>query len=109
MTVERGDLHDYERRSLWLVLAVGLAVILRNPGFVGYAGHKTFQIWTYVASLVAFGLSICLGLLLVIPELRARLGRLRDEGLVFAWAAGLFALGIVITIVAFCQLAIDSL
>ncbi len=109
MTVERRDAQDYERRSLWLTLAVGLAVILRSPGFVAYGGQK-FQTWAYVATLVAFGLSICLGLLVLVPELRGRLGRrFRDERTTFASAVGLFALGIVITIVAFVELAIDSL
>jgi hypothetical protein len=48
--------------------------------------------------------------LLVVPEWRARLGpRLRDERTAFMWAFGLFVLGIVLTVVAFAEGAIDSL
>jgi hypothetical protein len=111
VTVEPRGAQDYERRSVWLALAVGLAVILRSPGFVGYGGdHHKFQVWAYVASLIAFGLSVCLCLLLLVPEVRARLGRrLREDRLAFVWALGLFVVGILITIVSFAELAIDSL
>jgi hypothetical protein len=110
MTVERRD-PGYEPRSLWLALVVGLVVVLRlgSPGFSIYGGQD-LQVWLYVASSVALGLSLLLCLLLLVPELRARLGpRFRDERGVFAWAVGLFVLGLLITIAAGIEAAIDSL
>jgi hypothetical protein len=114
MTVEPRAPRDHEGRGLWLALVAGLVTVFRAGarGFasVGGGGHVDFQIWLYVLSLVAFGLSVCLCLLLVVPDLRARLGpRLREERPVFAWAFGLFVLGIALTVVAFAEGAIDSL
>ena len=113
MTIERREQPvDLERRSLWLALAVGLIVIFRSasPGFVYFGRGRDLQLWLSVASLIAFGLSLCLCLLLVVPELRARVGqRFRDRGLVFSWSFGLFILGMVITIAAAVEAAIDLL
>lgn len=112
MTIERSDpTRDYERRGLWLAFAVGFVVFSSRgvPGFL-YGGGQRFQLVMYLASLVAFALCVCLCLLLVVPDLRARLGeRFRDVAGVFSWAFGLFVLGLVITIVAYAVGAIDLL
>ena len=109
MSVERGT--DYERRGLWLGLAVGLVIGLGGGStFFGYLGAHKLQIWLFVASRVALGLSLLLSLLLVAPELRARLGpRFRSEPRVFARAFGMFVLALLISIAAAIQGAIDSL
>jgi hypothetical protein len=102
---------DYERRGLWLALVVGLVVVLRlgSPGFSIYGGQK-LQVWLYIASSAALGLSLLLCLMLLVPDLRARLGpRFREERMVFSWAVGLFVLGLLITIAAGIEGAIDSL
>jgi hypothetical protein len=113
MTVETRTSQDYEGRAFWLALVAGLVLVFRAGarGFAlaGGSGHVDFQIWMYVLSLVAFGVCVLLCLPLVIPELRAKLGpQLRDRRL-SAWAFGLFALGVVLTVVAFAEGAIDSL
>jgi hypothetical protein len=113
VTVEPRAPRDYEGRGLWLALVAGLVLILRAgaTGFSAFGrGHVDFQIWIYVLSLVAYGLCVCVCLLLVVPEWRAKLGpRLREERTAFMWAFGLFVLGIVLTVVAFAEGAIDSL
>jgi hypothetical protein len=113
MTVEPRAPGDYEGRALWLALVAGLVLVFRAGarGFAlaGGTGHVDFQIWMYVLSLVAFGVCVVLCLPLVVPELRAKLGpQFRDRRL-FSWAFGLFALGVVLTVVAFAEGAIDSL
>jgi hypothetical protein len=113
MTIEPGvPPRDYEGRALWLGLVGGLVTVFRAGarGFVGLGGgHVDFQIWMYALSLVAFGLSVCLCLLLVVPEWRAKLGPLRQERPVYGWAFALFVLGVVLTVVAFAEGAIDAL
>jgi hypothetical protein len=113
MTVEPRAPRDYEGRSLWLALVAGLVLVFRAGarGFAtaGGGGHFDFQVWLYVLSLVAFGLCVLLCLPLAVPELRARLGPQLHERPLFGWAFGLFALGIVLTVVAFAEGAIDSL
>jgi hypothetical protein len=107
MTVERPDA-GYERRSLWLGIAIALVVAWRGP--FAYFGDKDLQVWLYVASAVALGLSLVLCVLLIVPEFRARvLPQFRSERAMFSWAFALFVLGIVITIAAEIQGAIDSL
>jgi membrane protease YdiL (CAAX protease family) len=100
---------DYERRSLWLALAVGLVVVLRPPRFATGPGQD-LQIWLYVVSSAALGVSLLLCLLFLIPGVRERFGpRLRDERNVFAMAVAFFVLGLLITIVAGIESAIDLL
>jgi hypothetical protein len=104
---------DYEGRALWLGLVGGLVTVFRasSRGFSGLGGgHVDFQIWMYVLSLVAFGLSVALCVLLVVPEWRAKLGpRVREERPVYTWAFSLFVLGVVLTVIAFAEGAIDAL
>lgn len=114
MTVEPSvPPRDYEGRALWLGLVGGLVTVFRAGarGFSGLGGgHVDFQLLMYVLSLVAFGLSVCLCLLLVVPEWRAKLGaRLRQERSVYAWAFALFVLGVALTVIAFAEGAIDAL
>jgi hypothetical protein len=108
VSLERRD-PDYERRSLWLALVVGLIVALRPPRFAT-GGGQDLQIWLYVVSSAALGVSLLVCLLLLVPEVRERLGpRLRDERNVFAMAVAFFVLGLLITIVAGIESAIDLL
>ena len=111
MTVERRDSpRDYQQRGLWLGLA-GALVIALGGGSLGvfYGGHD-LQVWLYVASRVALALSLFLCLLLVIPDLRARLGdRFRSEPTVFGWAFAFLVAALLISIISGIEAAIDSL
>jgi hypothetical protein len=108
VSVERHS-PDYQRRGLWLGLAVALVIALGGGGFSYFAGGKV-QVWLFVANRVALGLSLLLCLVLVVPELRARLGtRFRSEPTVFAWAFAALVLGLLLAIVSGIEAAIDSL
>jgi hypothetical protein len=109
MTVERRDPPpDYQQRGLWLGLA-GALVIASGGGGAFFGGHE-IQIWLYVASRVALALSLVLCLLLVIPDLRTRLGdRFRSEPTVFGWAFTCLVGGILISIVSGIEGAIAAL
>ena len=102
---------DYEGRGLWLGLAVAVVFALGGgaPGF-SFFGDRDLQIWLFVASRIALGLSLVLGFLLVVPEVRRRLGQqFRSERTVFAWAFGFLVLAILISVVAAVEGAINSL
>jgi hypothetical protein len=106
VSVERGT--DYERRALWLGLAVALIASFGSGG--AFFGDGDLQIWLFIASRVALGLSLLLSLLLVVPELRAPLGqRFRSQQRVFAWAFGLLVLALLIAIASSVEAAIDAL
>jgi hypothetical protein len=114
MTVEPREVRDFEGRALWLGLVGGLVTVFRASarGFssLGGGGHVDFQLVLYALSLVAFGLSVALCVLLVVPEWRAKLGpRVRQERPVYTWAFALFAVGVVLTVIAFVEGAIDAL
>ena len=108
MSLERGT--DYERRGLWLGLSVAV-VIAFGGGVTGFAyfGERDVQVWLFVANRVALGISLLLSLLLVVPELRRRFGRLRSERVLFAWAFGFLVLGLLISIGAAVEGAIEAL
>jgi hypothetical protein len=112
MTVERRDSpRDYQQRGLWLGVAAALVIALGagTPGFALYGG-QTLQVWLYVASRVALALSLVLCVLLVVPDLRARLGnRFRSEPTVFGWAFALLVVALLISIISGIEGAIDSL
>jgi hypothetical protein len=112
MTVERRELPpDYQQRGLWLGLAGALVIAFGggSPGFAFYGGQQ-LQVWLYVASRVVLAFSLVLCLLLVVPDLRARLGdRFRSESTVFAWAFAFLVVALLISIVSGIEGAIDSL
>ena len=109
MTVERRDPSaDYSQRGLWLALVIALVVTFGGGGAF-YGGHE-IQIWLYMASRVALGLSLLLCLLLVIPDLRARVGdRFRSERNVFALAFAVLVVALLISIASSIEGAIDAL
>jgi drug/metabolite transporter (DMT)-like permease len=107
-----GAAPDYERRSLWLAVVTGLVLVLRGGPSSGFVyDPDDLQVWLFVASVVAFGLCVVLCLLAVVPEFRSRFRRpaLREQPSLFKWAFVLFALGLVITCVAYVEASISSL
>ena len=75
MTVERHDPPpDYQQRGLWLGLASAVVIAFGGGSLGGFFGGGDLQVWFFVANRVALAISLLLCLLLVIPDLRARLG-----------------------------------
>jgi hypothetical protein len=103
------DSADYQRRALWVALAVGLFVAFGGGGF-GFFGGGDLQIWLFIANRLVFGLSLLLCLLLVVPELRARLGGpFRSEPGLFAWAFAALVVGLLLIIAGGIDAALDAL
>jgi hypothetical protein len=109
MSVEPGI--DYERRGLWLGLAVAIVVALGvGRGSFGFFGNQDLQLWLFAASHVALGFSLILCLLLVVPELRTRLGpRFRSERGLFTWAFVFLVVALLIALVSGIEAALDAL
>jgi hypothetical protein len=111
VSVERRELSDHQRRALWLGVAVAVVIALGGGGggFTYFVGGK-LHVWLFVANRVALGLSLLLCLVLVVPELRSRLGaRFRSEPTVFAWAFAALVLALLLAIASGIEAAIDSL
>ena len=110
MSVERRELSDHQRRALWLGVAVAVVIALGGGGGFTYFGGGKLQVWFFVANRVALGLSLLLCLVLVVPELRSRLGaRFRSEPTVFAWAFAALVLALLLAVASGIEAAIDSL
>jgi hypothetical protein len=109
MTVERRDPPvDYQQRGLWLAFAVALVIAFGGGG--QFFGSHEIQIWLYMASRVALALSLLLCLLLVVPDLRTRLGdRFRSGPTLFGWAFAFLVAALLISIVSSIEGAIDAL
>jgi heme A synthase len=109
MSVEPGI--DYERRGLWLGLAVALVIALGGVrGGFGFFGVEDLQLWLFAATHVALGLSLILCLLLVVPDLRIRLGpRFRSERGLFEWAFAFLVVALLIALVSGIEASLDAI
>jgi hypothetical protein len=104
------DSADYERRGLWVGLAAGLFLVFGGTGFSFFGGPGDLQIWLFVANRLALGVSLLLCLALVVPELRARLGRrFGSEPTLFALAFAAMVAALLLLIASGIEEALDAL
>jgi hypothetical protein len=107
---------DIERRAIWLAAAGAVVMIFRGGAGTfftfGTSRHLDRQLWFFIASTAAFGASVLLAGLVVLPEYvmyPARIATRWNPVRLYGWALLLFVLGVVITAIAGVWSAADAI
>jgi hypothetical protein len=100
---------DVERRSLVVALASAFALIW-SPSFRYGIGIGNPELVMIIVSTVAFGLSVVLAALVIVPRIASRLvpARYGEREVLFEAAVAGFVIGVVVMTVAFVELTVRA-